>query len=1235
LPRDSQSHLSFDELALLADPVSASSEARSFDLRQAEEHVKTCVVCESNLRDRRFLQAHLRNEVNSVVSQPKSDCPVEETWNKLAAGLTSSADSQALLEHAALCDHCGRLLRIATDEMSPEKSSAEEKMIASLASSRPEWQRAVAARLAAMDAPVEGKAFPPESSKLKRPFLAFHFRWAYAGIAGVAIFLLALGLWVYSRVNEQSVYELLARAYAEQRTLDLRIADAQHSSLKVERGAGRSSLAKPAPLLKAEYEISRQLSAHPEDPNVLAEKGRAELLEWQYDAAILSLKHSLDLKPDSVDVLCDLATAYTERGDAQNRPLDYGKAIELLGQAISIRTDDSVAFFNRALVNERLFLFEEAIKDWERYLQLDPKGAWSEEAGQHLDALRLRLKRSYSFPSAEHNPSSALSLLEERDQKRIADTAPWLDSLDEDYLDIAIKEWLPSLANHILESGSAPSGQPEWRALEMLSRIMATEHSDLWLADVLSAKITPGLERGLSELGAAARLNSEGNFDAAASAAIDASRLLINENCRAGAMRALWEEAYALQRAQQGTACLKETRRATKIGDRTTYPWVSAQLVLENSVCSAMVGQLEIAQRGTQQAIEMADAAHYGTLLLRGMHMAGVEVAASDPERSWIWFREGLKHHWVGTYRPFRAYQFYAEMSFTPESRNEWYLARELMDEAVVHIHRTTNRLTEAVARYNLAVDEQMSGDSSGASEEFHRAVDLFSMPPLSGTTRTFIFSSEVYRASLEAQQGRTDLALASLAAAHRDYTEESQYRIWLHYYEALGTTLLNSGRTDDAEKALGAAVHISEVALSSLKTDEDRLLWEKNSARSYRSLVELECKQRTDNKYALELWEWYIASAVRSTDPKTARLDFSGLDSGPPLPRPTFVESSLPKLTSLTVISFAQLRNGVVVWVFDNRGIHRVDLSVSSTELSQTVRRFLRLCSDPRSDMNAVGHIGRQLYDWLIEPIEEYLTPSRLLAIEADGELAKLPFSALPSKQGDFLGERFEIVMSPGLQFWALLRRPEAFSSSDRALIIGVSSGEGNLGADVLPLSDAQIEAREVGNHFAHSVILLDQQATFDALRREIAVARVFHFVGHAIASADRNGLVLARSPAGSTQDDSTWFVDAPKLKKVKMAKLDLVVLSACATAGDEQGLVDPGSLVRVFLRAGVPQVVATRWNVDSNSTTELMKLFYQYLATGEEPSSALKSAQHTLHSRPETSHPYYWASFAAFGRS
>lgn len=45
-------------------------------------------------------------------------------------------------------------------------------------------------------------------------------------------------------------------------------------------------------------------------------------------------------------------------------------------------------------------------------------------------------------------------------------------------------------------------------------------------------------------------------------------------------------------------------------------------------------------------------------------------------------------------------------------------------------------------------------------------------------------------------------------------------------------------------------------------------------------------------------------------------------------------------------------------------------------------------------------------------------------------------------------------------------------------------------------------------------------------------------------------------------------------------------------------------------------------------------MTEFYRRLAAGDEPSTALRSAQMSLRSNPETAHPFYWAGFVLHRR-
>jgi CHAT domain-containing protein len=111
-----------------------------------------------------------------------------------------------------------------------------------------------------------------------------------------------------------------------------------------------------------------------------------------------------------------------------------------------------------------------------------------------------------------------------------------------------------------------------------------------------------------------------------------------------------------------------------------------------------------------------------------------------------------------------------------------------------------------------------------------------------------------------------------------------------------------------------------------------------------------------------------------------------------------------------------------------------------------------------------------------------------------------------------------------------------------------------------------------------------------------------------------------------------------AGRLRARDIAELDLgaglAVLSACET-GSGRVLSGEGvlGLSSAFLSAGVPTVVASLWPVDDRATARLMDLFYDELAAGRDPASALAAAQEVIRSDSATAHPFHWAGFVVVG--
>ncbi len=339
--------------------------AAGADAQPAEiDHVASCEVCR---REWELLGAAAQDLTPLPAlhnSNAAPGCPSEMRLQVLAGGTLAGEDADALLEHAASCDHCGAVLRDAARTFQNEISPEEQQAIGAMRSSQADWQKQLAARLSATPRAASSEERAVAGKVQGRVTWA---GWALAAAAAVVLIIGASVAWRSSQTPD--VNRLLAQAYTERRPMELRIAGAERAPIRVERGPGGSTMEGPVPLLEAESIISRKLAASPSDPTWLAARGRAELLNWNYEAAIKSLEQARDYGNDSPDLLIDLASAYFQRAEANsNRAIDYGHAIQLLGEVLGKNPAHPVALFNRAVACDRFFLYEQAIKDLNAFL---------------------------------------------------------------------------------------------------------------------------------------------------------------------------------------------------------------------------------------------------------------------------------------------------------------------------------------------------------------------------------------------------------------------------------------------------------------------------------------------------------------------------------------------------------------------------------------------------------------------------------------------------------------------------------------------------------------------------------------------------------------------------------------------------------------------------------------------------------------------------------------------------
>jgi CHAT domain-containing protein len=281
------------------------------------------------------------------------------------------------------------------------------------------------------------------------------------------------------------------------------------------------------------------------------------------------------------------------------------------------------------------------------------------------------------------------------------------------------------------------------------------------------------------------------------------------------------------------------------------------------------------------------------------------------------------------------------------------------------------------------------------------------------------------------------------------------------------------------------------------------------------------------------------------------------------------------------------------------------------------------------------------RLYEMTFSVIEPLVGSSRLIVIP-HGPLHYVPFHALLDRRG-YVIDRFEISYAPSATVLKLCRDKTAAARRGMARpasgFPALSRAEGSdLKFDISNYSAGKLVALGVANRetpsierevhalaslFPDAVTLTGNRATHDNLMRYAPQARYLHLASHGYFRRDNpmfSFLKLADSPLN--------FYSLLDLR----LKAEMVTLSACHTGVNT---VFPGDelhgLMRGFLYAGAPSLVASLWAANDVSTAEFMREMYSRIRAGDTKRAALRSAQ--LAVKDAYGHAYYWAPFVLMG--
>jgi CHAT domain-containing protein len=780
----------------------------------------------------------------------------------------------------------------------------------------------------------------------------------------------------------------------------------------------------------------------------------------------------------------------------------------------------------------------------------------------------------------------------------------------ESYLELSLKRLLRS----DLSSGKAAS------EFEALGREMVANHQDLWLARFLNS---PQSQRANRLLSNAIEANEKGDPKQAAAAAQAAAAMFARLRNPAGLARSQYEALYALHRLEQTGQCEAESASLLPALQADAYRWLSIQTRIENSICASKANHFDVAAESIETALSEAHTYRYGTLVLRALGMqASFATAEGALQPSWSLNTQGLELFWKGNFPGERGFQFYSELELTAEKDGLWNLAAALQREAIGMLDQTDREDFKAMAHFHLAGIYEMLGNSGLAKEEFDRSYALFKDLPANSATRLFLAAPQIELAELEANNGSVDVARKRLLNLDIESKAWNNFLIKLTLERTQAAIERNLGHISQEQKHLQKAVSIGNKGYRTLSSPSQRWEWRREVEQAYRRLLDIELSTGRNQWQDFADWESYRLREMTGRPPFGEAVIKN-------IPARKAAQWRARRLAQSSLLTFAVFPDRTVAWLVDNRGIYEALIPVSAQELQNLMHDFYSHCSDFHYPQQKVNDEGLRLYQLLLAPLEKQLDIHRTLFIEGDGALSMLPWPALFTPKGQYLGEELAVANATGL-FESVRRENnlthkrqsemESLIASPGAVKIGTRS----YGA----LRKAERESDFVAQHSPGPArVLRGKEATADALRRLLPEASSFHFAGHAV-SYSAGGELLVH---GEMNDVA---LSSAEVAALDLSHLRLAVLSGCSTGVSEDPGHDPYGLVHSFLFAGARQVVASSWDIDSEATAQYMEHFYSLLDRGHDGAEAARSARMAIKTNIEWDHPYYWAAFQVFGK-
>jgi CHAT domain-containing protein/tetratricopeptide (TPR) repeat protein len=978
----------------------------------------------------------------------------------------------------------------------------------------------------------------------------------------------------------------------------------------------RTSRETPALIRLAAARLEQRYTEQP-DAARLAQAGVARLLLGHADGAVLALEQAA-ADGDGAAVLIDLSAAYLARAAASTSGADLARALDAGLRATERDGTRPEAWANIALAAQRLHLVEAARDAWQTVARLEQSPGWRDEA----------MKADQALAAAP------------RHDTRVADIARLLDTsagipdsrlhsdpdIVRDVLErIVLVRWAEAVT-----SGQA-GDERRWTGVAAnLGARLTAETGDRQPSESVRLLVSACQARSAACLKTAeayrtyvdGRVAWEHERTTDAYAAFDASAATLRRGSHPEAgwaavhetLRDYYGGRFDAARARMAPV-LADARRRGYLALAGRVAWMIGLLHLE-------AGRYGDALQHFQDALASFEPCR-DRESLGAVHNLFSDYHRQVDEPSRAWEHQMVSLGALSASRTFK-YSPYINMAATVATSEGLHRAALLMRTQSA---REMRRLGATASHAQALGMVARSLVALGRLDEARRTLDEARVLLAGHTDREI---AALVRGTLDNQTGQAfgsvdpALAIDALTRAIGFYRGRGSETILPSLFLTRGRAHDAAGAPDRAEDDWRAGLAYAIGHRRRGASDAQRVALLAARWGLYAALADVRARRHHDPAGAFDLLEQgrAINIAERAGLADTRRpITLAG------------VPARLPADTLLVV--FATMPARTLVWAIDARGSRHFIVERTLTRLAGDVEA-LREAIVTRRDDDAT-HAATALFDALLGPAREQVGRATHLVVVPDGPLHDVPFAALrDSAAGAFVIEGRTVMVAPSVRF-ALEgggRPALRAGQGGMALVVGNPARPGDsTGLAALPGSAR--EAAAVSAVYPRHVLLTGQDATRTRFLETLPGAAVVHFSGHALPNRGRPE--LSRLLLATTAGDAQGVVFTRDLDTLRLPATRVVVLAACETA---RGAVVSGEgvlgLVRGFLGAGAPSVVATLWRIDDMRSPRLFQAFHAAMAKGMAPAAALRDAQvRMLRDRSDSARMADWAAPVVVGRN